>query len=322
MMSTAMKDWKRALKADPTDRLLADDDPVVRYWALRDLSGASRRSAAAARRRVAESEVAQDVFRQQKPEGHWERPDNMHHPHYTSTVYQLTLLGDLGLTADDERVARGVRAVLRTQRPDGGFPGHNPRRCPYGAYDVGLIVRFMHQVGLGEDRRLARMYKWIEVNQAADGGWVGVERERRPDAHGCLNATANVLWGLAAAGGFAGTEVAGKGIRFLAEAAAPGRCRQRPLSYPQFWNFWVDDIKLAEIYLGLGGRGDEEPLAGCVRRIVARQRRDGWWNEGLGPYPEGQRNCRRMRELFPRRRRPSKWVTAKAMMVLRGALAG
>lgn len=313
-------DWKHVLKADATDWLLEEENPVVRYWALRDLTGASKREVAAARRQVSASGVVQEIFRQQKQEGHWERPANMHAPHYTSTVYQLALLGDLGLEAEDRRVARGVEAVLRTQRADGGFPGHDPRRCPYGPYDIGLIIRFMHQFGVGDDRRLDGMYDWIERNQATDGGWVGMRRERDPAASGCLNATANVLWGLAAAGGFANTDVARKGVQFLAEAAAPGRQRSRPASYPQFWNFWIDDVKLSEIYVGLGLRAHEEPLAGSLGRILRRQRKDGRWAERRGSYSEGHRNCRRLRRLFPRKGQPSKWTTAKAMIVLRKAL--
>lgn len=70
------------------------------------------------------------------------------------------------------------------------------------------------------------------------------------------------MWGLASSGRFAGTEVARRGLEYLAEAVAAKSHYGRALSYPQFWNFWGDDIKLAEIYLGLGARADEEPLKG------------------------------------------------------------
>ena len=218
-MSTKAK-WTEALKADPTDWLLEEDNPVVRYWTLRDLVDAPSRRVAAARRRAQDGEVATEVLRQQKPRGHWEAPGNMHAPHYTATIYQLSLLGDLGLTADDERVAKGVEAVMRTQRDDGGLPGHNPSRCPYGPYDIGMVVRFMHHFGLGADPRVERMCRWIESHQTSDGGWVGAQRDCRPSPAGCLNASANALWGLAAAGGFAGTEVARKGLQFLMQATA------------------------------------------------------------------------------------------------------
>jgi hypothetical protein len=32
-----MADWKRMLKADPTDWLLEEDNPSVRYYALTDI---------------------------------------------------------------------------------------------------------------------------------------------------------------------------------------------------------------------------------------------------------------------------------------------
>jgi len=34
------QDWKKALKADPTEWLLEPDDPGVRYLALRDIAEA------------------------------------------------------------------------------------------------------------------------------------------------------------------------------------------------------------------------------------------------------------------------------------------
>lgn len=314
------EDWKGVLKADPTKWLLGEENTVVRYWALRDLVGASEEKVKAARQQALRSEVVQEVFRQQKPEGHWEDPDNMHAPHYTSTVYQLTLLGDLGLRAEDERVVKGAKAMLKTQRDDGGFPGHDPRRCAYGPYDIGLVIRFMHQFGLGNDPRVDQMYEWIEKNQTPGGGWVGIKGRSNPTAGGCLNGTANVLWGLATTGEFIGTRVAQKGIDFLTEAMGSSDLDYgRKLSYPQFWNFWVGDIKLAELYLGLGVGADEKPLKGCLNNIVALQENDGRWLEHHGTYPASHRNCRRMRKLFPKKGEPSKWVTAKAMTVLKQA---
>lgn len=314
------EDWKDVLKADITDWLVEEENPVVRYWSLRDLVGASEEEIEVARQHALRSEVVQEVFRQQKPEGHWENPGNMHAPHYTSTVYQLTLLGDLGLRAEDERVVKGVEAILKTQRDDGGFPGHDPRRCAYGPYDIGLIIRFMHQFGLGCDPRIEQMYEWIEKNQMPEGGWVGIKGGSNPISGGCLNSTVNILWGLATTGKFVGTKVARKGIEWLSKAiASPDLKYGRQLSYPQFWNFWIDDIKLAEIYLGLGVNADEKPLKGCLNNIVALQENDGRWLEHQGPYPASHRNCKRMHKLFPKKNEPSKWVTTKAMIVLKQA---
>lgn len=308
------------MKADPTGWLLEEENPVVCYWVLRDLVEASEEEIEAARQQALRSEVVQEVFHQQKPEGHWEDPDNMHAPHYTLTVYQLTLLGDLGLTAEDERVVKGVEAVLRTQRDDGGFPGHDPERCAYGPYDIGLIIRFMHQFRLGNDPRLKRMYEWIKKNQTPGGGWAGVKGRCNPTPEGCLNGTANILWGLATTGEFAGTEVAERGVEFIAKAiASPELKYGRQLSYPQFWNFWVDDIKLAEICLGLGVDVDEEPLKLCLKNILRFQGEDKRWLERQGTYSGSHRNCKRMRGLFPKKGEPSKWVTAKAMIVLKQA---
>ena len=315
------QDWRDTLKADPTEWLLEKDNPVVRCWVLRDLVGGCQKEVETARQQALRSEVVQEIFHQQEPEGHWESPDNMHAPHYTSTVYQLTLLGDIGATAADDRVVRGVETVLKTQRDDGGFPGHDPHKCAYGPYDIGLIVRFMHQFGLGAYPEVARMYEWIEQEQTPDGGWVGAKGHCKPTPQGCLNATANIMWGLASSGEFVGTDVARRGIEFLTEAMPSHPDSGSELSYPQFWSFWIDHVKVTEIYLKLGVSANEEPLRACLDNILALQEDDGWWLERRGPYPEKHENCTRMHKLFPKKGEPSKWVTAKAMSVLRLAFS-
>lgn len=129
------------------------------------------------------------------------------------------------------------------------------------------------------------------------------------------------MWGLATSGEFVGTEVARKGIEFLTEAMASHPDSGPGLSYPQFWNFWIDYVKLAEIYLKLGVSANQEPLRACLDNILALQEDDGSWLERRGPYSEGHQNCKRMRKLFPKKGEPSKWVTAKAMSVLRLAFS-
>jgi hypothetical protein len=307
--------WKGILKADPTNWLLDDENPVVRFWTLRDLVGASEEKVEAARKSAIRSEVVREVFRLQKPEGHWQGSHNMHSPHYKSTIYQLTLLGDMGLTAEDGRVTKGVEAVLKTQREDGGFPGHDPRRCAYGPYDIGLIVRFMHQFGVGDDPRVGLMYEWIEENQTPEGGWIGVKVASRLP-RGCLNSTVNVLWGLAITKIFIQRKVARKGVDFLTRVMRSPKLRWETskFSYPQFWNFWIDDIKLAEIYLGLGLRRRNRSLKGTLNNILALQGNDGRWLEQNGSYP-----VRALSKFFPRKGQPSKWVSAKAMITLKRA---
>jgi hypothetical protein len=144
-----------------------------------------------------------------------------------------------------------------------------------------------------------------------------VKAARNPMPGGCLNSTVNVLWGLAASGAFAHKEVARKGIEFLTEVVRSPKLRyDREFSYPQFWNFWVDDIKLAEIYLELGISPRNRALKGFLNHILALQENDGRWLEEKGNYP-----VRALHRFFPRKGRPSKWVTAKAMTALRRAYA-
>ena len=97
---------------------------------------------------------------------------------------------------------------------------------------------------------------------------------------------------------------------------ASGSPRNRRTSYP---NRGADDITLAEICLELDISAGEEPLKSYLASILELQEDDGWWLEQRGPYPPNSDNCKRMAKLFPRKGRPSKWITAKAMAVLKKA---
>ncbi len=79
---------------------------------------------------------------------------------------------------------------------------------------------------------------------------------------------------------------------------------------------------MAEVCLGPGIDAEEEPLKRVLANILVFQENDGWWLEQQGPYPQGHYRCQRMGRFFPEKGEPSKWVTAKAMVVLKNALAG
>jgi len=59
-----MSDWKSALKADPTDWLLEEANPSIRYWTLKDLlhKNESEPEVAEARRKISESKEVQMIF--------------------------------------------------------------------------------------------------------------------------------------------------------------------------------------------------------------------------------------------------------------------
>jgi hypothetical protein len=68
-----MQNWMSHLKADPTEWLLEETNPHVRYFALRWLLDKAEDDpqVLAASERISLSEPVQKILKQQKPEGYW-----------------------------------------------------------------------------------------------------------------------------------------------------------------------------------------------------------------------------------------------------------
>lgn len=75
--SAETEDWKSVLKADPTDWLLEEDNPSVRYFTLKDLMDLPNNhpDVLAAKGAIPTSKVVMKIFFKQSPEGYWESPE-------------------------------------------------------------------------------------------------------------------------------------------------------------------------------------------------------------------------------------------------------
>jgi hypothetical protein len=107
------EDWKNILKADPTDWLLEPDDPGVRYLALRDLVKADTAELATAKKGAHTSGPIAAVLSKMDKGGFWVKPGAGYSPMYTGTVWAVILLAQLGATIDmDERIVTACAYIL------------------------------------------------------------------------------------------------------------------------------------------------------------------------------------------------------------------
>jgi len=107
------QDWKKALKADPTDWLLELEDPGVRYLALRDIVEADAAELAAAQKRAHTGGPIAAVLSKMDKEGFWVKPGAGYFPLYTGTIWAVILLSQLGATVDmDKRIATACAYIL------------------------------------------------------------------------------------------------------------------------------------------------------------------------------------------------------------------
>ena len=115
--------WQDQLKGDSLAWLLEAETPAVRYLALRDLLDfPSADPELRAARRIAHQEgPIAAILAAMDPEGYWAKPGAGYNPKYRSTVWSIILLAQLGASvAEDPRIARACAYLLDHALAEGG----------------------------------------------------------------------------------------------------------------------------------------------------------------------------------------------------------
>jgi hypothetical protein len=172
-----MTRYMHALNQDPTEWLLEESNPSVRYHTLVWLLGRREDDSEVelARRAVAGSEPVQRLLNAQRPEGYWGRDKRPYH----GVSKHLITLEHLGYQGDDERLHRAIEYLFEyAQMDDGAFTSDK-----YEAGRRGVIpcftanaVHLLLWFGYGDDKRTAQAVQYLLDTQLEDGGWLCSER--------------------------------------------------------------------------------------------------------------------------------------------------
>lgn len=310
---------------DVIDYLL-DGDPAIRWQALRDLTDAAPEKVAAERARVAAEGWGARLLSLQADDGLWDggvyRPgwvdeDRPMYDAWTATHFSLQQLADLGVDPADERVRRAVARVREHVRWDQeGAPAYfdgETEPCVNGV--VLTVAAYFGEPG-------DAVLKTLLEGQLADGGWncwaeYGAEVSS-------LHSTICVLEGLLAWERATGGTDEARAARLAAEEYLLERRlflrrstgdaidpRFTMASYPVRWYY---DVLRGLDYLRQARPEGDPRCAPAMELLRDRRGADGLWrleNTHEGPTlfdMEGER------EGFP-----SRWVTLRALRVLRWA---
>jgi hypothetical protein len=165
--------WKNQLREDSLPWLLESDNPGVRYLALRDLldlppDDKKLRSA----RKVAHQEgPIAEVLSQMEKEGYWVKPGPGYSPKYSSTVWSIILLAQLGALAnEDKRIEQACRYLLDHALAEGGQFTMIASGAPSGTADCiqGNLLWSLRELGY-DDPRLSKAYEWMARTVTGDG---------------------------------------------------------------------------------------------------------------------------------------------------------
>jgi len=149
--------------------LLEPSDIGVKYLAMRDLLKPDAKELTAAKKKAHTEGPIADVLAQMNKEGYWEKPGAGYSPKYTGTVWSIILLSQLGASIEmDERIATTCSYVLEhTLTKDGHFTING---SPSGTIDClqGNLCVALLDLGY-QDPRLDKAFEWIARSVTGEG---------------------------------------------------------------------------------------------------------------------------------------------------------
>jgi hypothetical protein len=165
-----MGDWKAGLKADPTNWLLEEENPSIRYFTLKDILDKPENDVAVqkARQGIMETGMVREIlFRQQEP-AYLQTYPSFYTSKYKGLVWQLILLAELGADASSHIRAQCEYILSNSQeKKDGGFSMHASAKTGGGRISevipclTGNMVWCLIKFGYLDDPRLKEGIDWI-----------------------------------------------------------------------------------------------------------------------------------------------------------------
>ncbi len=162
--------WTIPLRASPLAWLLEDSAPAVRHLALRRLIDRPPNDpeVVASLRAAMRSDPIATILGHQQPAGYWVKPGAGYSPKYTSTVWQLIFLDQLGADPTHPQVRAACEYVLaHAQADNGGFGASGVKDDtlappPSSAIHclTGNLLRALLGFGYIDDERVQRAITW------------------------------------------------------------------------------------------------------------------------------------------------------------------
>jgi len=316
-------------------------NPGVRYFALRDLLDAPAESpeVLAAREMVMTAGPVPAILEQQRPGGYWVEPG--YWPKYTGTMWSIPFLAQLGADGNDERVRLGCEHLLEYTPTEQGGLSMNGRNSGLIHCLQGNVLAALIDFGYLDDGRVQRALEWLACSITGEGIAHNSDKSapvrylRSGNCGPGFECSANnylpCAWG-AVKGMLALSKVPAThrspaiqraidaGVEFLlsrdpALADYPMGFAVKPNSswfkfgFPVF--YVTDVLQNLEVLAELGYAGDQR-LANGLDLLLSKRDKQGRWTM------EYTYNGKTWVEI-EQKGKPSKWVTLRAMRVLRAA---
>lgn len=165
-----MSNWQTILKADPTNWLLEEDNPSVRYFALKDLLDRPEDDSEllAARQEIMQSGMVPAILERQRESTYVKAFPRFYTYKYRGLVWQLIVLAELGASLNPQ-IHEQCEYLLKyaQEKQDGGFAMHTAAKTGGGRINevipclTGNMVWSLIRFGYHEDPRLQKGINWL-----------------------------------------------------------------------------------------------------------------------------------------------------------------
>ena len=191
------------VNSETIDWLLEESNPAIRYFTLTEIldKNESDGDVLEAKKKIPSVGWAKEILQSQKEDTYWESPENCYIPKWTSTVWRLLVLADLGVSGEDPRIRNACEHFLKVHNaPSGGFSllpystGVTNRQTQPHICMTGNMVRTLVKFGYGDNDRVRSAIDWLLSIQLNDGGWDCFSEGAR--GHSSFSSTIQPLWAL------------------------------------------------------------------------------------------------------------------------------
>ena len=310
--------------------LLEKDNPSVRYFALKHLLDRSDDDAdvQSTRRAIMRSEPIRKILAAQEPEGYWAKPGSGYWPSYRPTAWQVLFLAELGASGRNRQVHRGCEYLLKYAQAIHGGLSILPNAAPRGVMycHSGNLTWALIALGYDDNERIGRAIDWLVgailgedyASSTPGPGFCCAANNHQPCAWGAVKAlrvltTVPSHWQSPQIQKATGVTVEFLLSRDLAKADYPYTERVNsswfkfgfPLSY-------TSDVLEASLALCEAGYAHDPRLKNAIDLVLSKGDADGRWVM--------QRSLNgKMWADIEAKGQPSKWVTLRALRVLKAA---
>ncbi len=305
--------------------LLEEYQPAVRYRTLTDIlrKKESDKEVRAARKAIAEVGWAAEILEKQDKGGWWVREDRLYQPKYLSTNWMLLVLADLGMTREDPRIRKAADLwIERFAAKDGGF-GIDSTKSSH-LCTAGNTARALVQFGYEDHPAVRASFDWFVKNASHLGGWSCFGSGRNLDSWEPMSAFVvypRSKW----------TKEMQETVQKAAEFYLQRELHVQGDHYEPWYRFHYPNHYYYDLLVGLDfmtalGYTSDPRLQHALGVLKKKRRADGRWNlDAVHPDVEGAtaewfaKHPKQAPTPFALEKpgRPSKWITLRAMQVLK-----